>query len=164
MYIAIILITIFCTWKYGDWRNWAKYQSTMLFFSFGNMLYNFVYHDHSLWKFKPDIFNHHIIEIIFSFTVLPLTALIFLSAFPSDRKRQLLLIFKYILIYFAVEFLLFKFGRIEYNYGWNIWWSLAWDCLMFPTLVIHHKKPLLAYAGSVLVIFLMNWRFPFKLD
>ena len=164
MFIVIILITILLTWKFADWRNWQKYQSTMLLFSLGNLLYNFVYHDHFLWKFNPDIFNHHIMEVIFTFTVFPLTALIFLSNIPKSFKKQLFHIAQYIFIYIVIEFFLFEIGRIKYNYGWNILWSLAWDCVMFSILLLHYKKPLLAYSFCALLIFLMNWIFPFKLN
>jgi hypothetical protein len=76
----------------------------------------------------------------------------------------LMRISKFILIYFTLEVILLKFSRIEYDYGWNIWWSLGWDCIMFPILSIHHKKPLLAFLLSAIVFFLMNWLFPFNLD
>jgi hypothetical protein len=164
MFILIILITILLAWKYGDWRNWQKYQSTMLLFSIGNFLYNFVYHDHFLWKFNPDSLNHHIMEIIYSFSVFPLTALIFLSNYPVRFIKQPLYIGKYILIYLGVELILYKMGMMEYDFGWNIWWSLAWNCVMFPILIIHYKKPLLGYVFCIFMIFGTNWLFPFKLD
>jgi hypothetical protein len=103
-------------------------------------------------------------EVVFTFTVFPLTALLFLTNFPKIRKYQILYIVKYVLIYITVEFFLFKVGRIEYHYGWNIWWSLAWNGMMFPVFAIHHKKPLHAYFIAILVIFLANRLFPFKLD
>ncbi|HEX9062127.1 MAG TPA: CBO0543 family protein [Clostridia bacterium] len=164
MFIIIILIVIFLAWKYSDWRNWQKYQPTMLLFSLGNMLYNFVYHDRYLWKMNPDVTCHHTMEVILTVTVFPLTALLFLSGFPADLKKKLIRISRYILIYIAAEYILLKLGRIEYHYGWNIWWSLGWDCMMFPVLAIHHRKPLLAFPLCTIVFFIMGRIFPYKLD
>lgn len=160
----INFLTIVLTWKYADWRNWQKYQSTMLLFALGNLLYNFVYHDHFLWRFRPEFLNHHIWEVINTVIVFPLTALLFLSNFPENSKDKLIRILKFILVYISVEFLLLKIGRIEYAFGWNLWCSLAWDCVMFPILAIHYKKPLLAYLMSIILFFTMSWIFPFKLD
>jgi hypothetical protein len=164
MFILILVIALLITWRFGDWRNWQKYQSTMLLFSLGNLLYNFVYHNHFLWKLKPDLLNHHIWEIIYTFTVFPLTALVFLSNYPVGFKKQLLHIFKYIFIYIAVEFLLLITVRIEYRYNWNLLWSLGWNCITFPVLATHYKKPLLAYSICLVIFFSMNWIFPFMLE
>lgn len=164
MFVAIILITVLLTWKFADWRNWQKYQSTMLLFSLGNLLYIFIYHDHFLWMFKPDIFNHHIMEIIYTVTVFPLTTLMFISNFPYGNKKLIFYMAKYIFIYITVEYILFRMGYMVYNYGWNIWWSLGWNVMMFSILAIHYKKPLHAYSISVLVFLLMNRLFQFKLD
>jgi len=79
MFIAIILVTVLLAWAYSDWRNWQQYQATMLLFSLGNLLYNFVYHDRFLWKMNPDITNHPTMEIILTATVFPLTVLLFLT-------------------------------------------------------------------------------------
>jgi len=162
-YICILIINIILTWKFADWKNWKLYHSTMLFYPLGNLLYCFVYHDKFLWKFRPDILNHHIMEIIYSFSVYPLVVLLFLSCFPKGYKKQLIHIAKYIFIFILIEFILFKMGRFEYDYGWNIWWSLAWNGMAFPLMILHHKKPLIAYSISAVIIFLMNWIFPFKL-
>ncbi|HEX3031753.1 MAG TPA: CBO0543 family protein [Bacillota bacterium] len=163
MFVAIIAITIVLALIYADWSNWRKYHATMLVFTTGNLFYNFVYHDHLLWRFRPQITNHHIMEIIYSFTVFPLTALMFLSNFPQGLLRQIRYVAMYVLIYFGAEFLLFKLHRIGYSYGWNIWWSLAWNVMMFPCFILHHKKPELAYIFVFALMFVMNWLFPYTL-
>lgn len=164
VFIAILLLSIILAWKYGDWGNWEKYHPTMLLFGSGNLLYNFVYHDKFLWQLTPDILNHHIWEIIFSFSVLPLTALIFLSNLPADKRKLPFYLGKYVFIYVAIEFLLLKTGMMKYDFGWNIWWSLAWDIMMFCVLAIHNTKPLIAYSICMSVIFAMNFIFPFNLS
>jgi hypothetical protein len=164
IFIVIIIGTLLLTLKYADWKNWRTYQSSMLLIILGNLLYGFVYHDRFLWKFNPDILNSHGVELIITFTVFPLTAIMFLSNFPVQHNKILLKISKYILVYIAVEILLSITGMIEFDYGWNIIWSLAWDCIMFTILAIHFKKPIQAYGLCALVAILMNRIFPFMLE
>ncbi len=164
IFFIILIVTIVLTWKFADWRNWQKYQPTMLLFALGNLFYNYVYHDRFLWLYNPKILNSHIVELIFTFTVLPLTALIFLSNFPENRRNQFSHILKYIIIFILVEYFLYKIDNFKYDFGWNIWFSLAWDAIMFFILAVHHRRPLQAYGLCSLVIVLMDLIFPFKLD
>ena len=69
----------------------------------------------------------------------------------------------YIIIYAAVEFFLFQMGYIVYDFGWSFYFSVAWNLVMFPIIAIHYKKPLIAYGLCVVLIFAMNWMFPFKM-
>ena len=163
MFIAIVVAVMILTWKFADWRNWQRYQATMLFFVGGNLFYYFVYHDHFLWAFVPDTFNHHIMEIIYSFTVYPLTVLMFLSGMPVILKKRIFHIASYIAVFASVELILHLIGRMVYDYGWNFGLSVAWNCMMFPLLAIHQKKPLIAYGICFVLIFVMNWLFPFYL-
>ena len=163
MFIVIPAVVILLSLKFADWRNWQRYQATMLFVVMGNLFYNFVYHDHFLWKFIPDTFNHHVMEIIYSFTVYPLTVLMFLSGMPAILKKKIFHIASYITVYASVELFLHLIGRMVYNYGWSFGMSVAWNCIMFPLMAIHHKKPLIAYGICFVLIFVMNWVFPYKL-
>lgn len=135
----------------------------MLLFALGNLLYNCVYHDHLLWKFNPDVLNYKIIEIIYTFIVFPLTALIFLSHFPDNLKERILRILKYAGIYFIIEYLMSLVGWIEYYDGWSTWWSLGWDLMMFSVLATHYLKPVVAIFLCILVGLVMNLLFPFQL-
>ncbi|KNY28673.1 CBO0543 family protein [Pseudobacteroides cellulosolvens] len=162
MHTIIIVFTVFAAWKWGDWRNWQKYQSTMLLAAVGNLLYNFLYHDHLLWELKSKLFSYSLGEIIYTFIVFPLTVLIFLTGYAEKVKGQVLHIFKFITIYFGFELIFSIFGRIIYNYGWNIWWSLAWDCMMFPMWALHYKRPLIAYGVSPVIVIIMLLLFPVK--
>lgn len=164
MYLVIAGITYLIAFKYGDWKNWRKYEATMFLFSFGNLLYNYVYHDKFLWMFKPDILSSHIIEVIYSVSVYPMTTLLFLTNFPETMGKRIKRIIKYALIYSAVEVVLYLSGLIVYDYGWFLWLSFAWDFVMFTILAIHYKKPVIAYCCCFALFFLMSVVFPFKLD
>lgn len=161
MFIIFFAAIILLTWKWADWRNWNDYLPTMQFFAIGNLLYAFFYKGHYLWQFKGDIVQSPvIITMFFNFIVFPLTVLLFLSNYPSTLWKQVLYNIKYIAIYLFLEWFYLKIGMFEHNYGWNLWCSAAWDCIMFPILALHHKNPLLAYGASLIVVIVMLILFP----
>jgi len=162
LHLILALFTIFATWKWGDWKNWHKYHSSMIYIAMGNLLYAYLYDGHHLWQYNADllVFNHFIADTLTTFIILPLTALIFLTKYPDTFKGQLFRVVKFITIYFLIEVVYDMLGIFGYNYGWNIWWSLAWLFMMFPMLVLHHKKPLIAYGASSIAVIIMLLLFP----
>ncbi len=164
MNAAVILLVIFSAWKWGDWKNWQNYQSTMLLSSLGNLLYNTIYHHHYLWEVKPGLFgNHIVIELIYSFVILPLTAIMLLSNLPEGIFKKFLKLVKYTVVYSLLEYFFFMYGQIEYNYGWCFICSVLWNIMMFFIWMVHHKKPLVAYLLSVIVVMAIFYKFPVKL-
>lgn len=161
MHISVTIFTIIIALKWGDWKNWQKYHTTMLYIAMCNLLYYFVYYGHWLWQYKPDfLVNHVIADVLSTFIIVPLTGLIFLTDYPDTVKGQLFRNIKFITIYILFEMAYYLHGIFVYNYGWNIWWSLAWNCMMFPLWALHHKKPLTAYCTSIIVIIIMLILFP----
>ena len=55
---------------------------------------------------------------------------------------------------------LFSIWMLVYNDGWNTWLSIAWNCIMFPMIALHHKKPLMAYVASIAAVILILIFFP----
>lgn len=161
MNIAITIIIIFSTWKWGDWKNWPKYHPTMLFVALANILYNFIYCKGPLWEIQPGILQNGILtELLYSFIVFPLTALMFLSNLPNSIGKQTLHILKYVLIYFIFEYIFFVSNMIIYRHGWTLFYSFIWNIMMFIVWTIHFKKPLLAYISSVGIIIIVTKLFP----
>jgi len=161
MHIGIAMLSIFATWLWGDWRNWQKYQTTMLFIIMGNLLYNFLYADQLLWQMKPDLFmSYKSVELMYTFITLPLTTLVFLSNFPKEFNKQFLRILMFIAIYGCVELVMLRLDSIQYNRGWSYWSSIAWDSMMFPILALHFKKALISYLAALVVIVTMATLFP----
>jgi hypothetical protein len=161
MLIGITIGTILIAWKWGDWKNWQKYHSTMIYIAMGSLLYGFLYHGHWLWQYKPEFLVTPVIAYMLStFMILPLTGLLFLTDYPDTVKGQLFRITKFITIYIVFELVFTILGLFAYNYGWNIWWSLAWNCMMFPMFALHHKKPLIAYGASTIMVIIMLILFP----
>jgi hypothetical protein len=155
MHFLINLFLIFSVWRWGNWRNWKEFHATMVFLAFANMLYNFLTEDYRLWVMKPDIlFNYRITEIIYTVIVLTGTTLIYLSRYPDTLKKQVIYNLKWIFIYVTVESILLFTGRIQYKHGWNLGWTVIFDTIMFPSLYLHYKRPLLAYIEFTLITIL----------
>jgi hypothetical protein len=159
MHVATGLIVLIAVWKWGDWRNWKKYHTTMLYFALGNLLYNFLTASYFLWRLDADFLsNHTLTELIYTFIVFPGTALLFLCNMPKVRKSKIRHIITWILIYALWEALFVLTKSIEYQYGWGYWWSVSFDAFMFPMLLLHYKKPLIAYLLSIPIgIFFIWW-------
>jgi hypothetical protein len=160
MHLGIALFTIWAAWRLGDWRNWEKYHSTMAYITIGGLLYEYITGQNSLWLFHPDfLYNQKITVIVYSVLTMPLTVLIFLSRYPEDvLKKQAFYITKWICVYTLVELVLLWTGRISYQHGWSIYYSVLFDIMMFIMLRLHYKKPLLSYGISILIIiFLIYW-------
>lgn len=155
MHFVIGFIIIGAAYRWGDWRNWKKYHSTMMYFALGNLLYHYLCANHLLWQLMPDFsLSHSITEMIYTFIVFPATALLFLTNYPEDRMKVVFHYIQWVLIYGGTEYVLHMFGRIQYQYGWGFWWSLLFDCTMFPMLRLFSVKPLLAYlVSAVLTVF-----------
>jgi hypothetical protein len=161
MHLAVALWAVLAALRWGNWKHFDKYHKTLLFIVLGGLLYEFFEHDYILWQFKPDLLtNTTIIDLVYNFITMPFSVLVYLSTYPEGKRliRQVWHIVKWILIYSIVEFVGWHMGRVYYEHGWNMWWSFAFDCQMFPMLRLHFKKPILAYIISVpLVAFLVWW-------
>jgi hypothetical protein len=156
MHIAVGIIALITVWRRGVWRNWEKYHHTMMYFAIGNLLYNFLTANYFLWKLKPDFLpNHSMTEMVYTFITFPATTLLFLASYPQDNKKKIIHYLKWLAIYIGVEWFFNATGRILYQHGWSLFWSIVFDLTLFPMLRIHYKKPLLAYGISV--IFTVFW-------
>jgi hypothetical protein len=161
MHFAIGILTLIAAWKWGDWKNWRIYHTSMLYFALGNLLYNFLTANHFLWKLKPDFLpTHSLTEMVYTFITFPATALIYLSKYPqASIKKQIVYILGWVCIYGGVETILMLTGRMQYQFGWSLGWSVVFDCTMFPMLRLFYKKPLLAYVISAALCVFWVWLF-----
>jgi hypothetical protein len=159
--LAVDAFIIYAVWRWADWKNWRKYHASMVFAGAMGLLYNVMVltHNFFLWKMTPAVFTYTVEEIIHCFILLPGTALLFLSKWPSKLSRQLKYLLKFIVIYFAVEVVWHYFGGIVYFNGWCTLFSLLFYCIMFPGILLHYKKPGLAYALFLLCTVLGVWVF-----
>lgn len=163
MHIFLALLSIFAVWIKKDYLNWKIYYSTMQFIAIGNLTYNFLCASNWLWRLSPDItwYNHTILELSYTFIVFPATALMFLSRYPEGQGAWRILRHYgfWIGLYAGVELIMALQGSILYKYGWSLLWSAFFDCIMFPFLRLHYKKPLLALSLGVPIALALLWYF-----
>lgn len=150
-------IWFFALWKWGDWRNWQKYYPTLLFFMIWDLVYLGLLADHyPMWSYNPPKLDENIgltsthISLSVMAIKYPATVFIYLTNFQARRKARQ--IFNYLLwigIYSINEWIDMKTNLIVYSNGWNYWWSVLFNLFLFFILVVHFKKPLLAWPLSV---------------
>lgn len=146
---------ITATYKFGDWKNWAKYYPTVLFMGMGNLIYHLAFQKKVLWCFNPGGIAPIISELFVIFTIFFCTVIIFLTHFPKKLLKQIKYIILWVIIYLIIESLMLYIGMQFNNNGWNIWWSLLHNFYMFPLLAIHHKRPLLAWLLAIVALLIM---------
>lgn len=151
-------IYIFAAWKWGDWKNWQRYYPTILFLITGDLLYQYLLHDYSMWKFNPvgadkevNLTHTHITLLIMAIKY-PATVLIFFGQFPSARLKQALYIGGWAALYTINEIATYTMGGISHHNGWNFFWSAQFNLALFIITAIHHKRPLAAWGLSLAYI------------
>ncbi|OLS40381.1 CBO0543 family protein [Bacillus sp. MRMR6] len=163
MHLILAFVSIVAVWYRGDYLNWKQFYSTMQYIAIGNLTYNFLCASHWLWQLSPDIkwFNHSLLEMSYTFITFPLTSLMFLSRYPENQgKWRILRHYAFwIGLYVVVEIILIFKGNIIYKYGWGLGWSAFFDCIMFPFLRLHYKKPLLTLMISLPMTIFWVWLF-----
>jgi hypothetical protein len=145
--------------RWGDWRNWRKYHSTILFLWFGDLLYNVLCHDYRMWEYKESIFaenllsNHTIISLLIMFVAYPATVLIYLSKFPKGTYKSISWILFWVTLYSLIEYINLKYlNLVSHQNGWTIGWSVLFNLILFPMLWLHFKKPIIALLTSIPII------------
>lgn len=126
------------------------YYSTILFFILSSLACVFLTYNQPLWLYKSIVINHTFTDLFISITVYPSTVMMFIPHLPSKISKIILHISIYVAIYTIPEFIATKLGYFTYLNGWNIWYTLIFNCMMFPMLILHYKKPL--YAWSIALV------------
>lgn len=165
MHLAIAVCATGLAWLRGDWKHLGKYHKTILYVAAVALLYEYITKDYMLWDFRSNMLPHvTYIDLLYIVISQPCAVLVYLSNYPKKPTTQVWHILKWILIFVTVEWVLQHFGRIVYAHGWNLWWSVAFDCIMFPMIRLHFAKPQWAYPLSVVIIafFLWNFHVPMK--
>ncbi|SET71934.1 hypothetical protein SAMN05216389_12273 [Oceanobacillus limi] len=165
MYILINFLYIFAGYKWGDWRNWKTYYPTILFFIIGDFLYNFLLYQKPMWLFHDVILpNHTTITVLAMVVSYSATVLIYLGRFPVSWKNRFLWFLLWTGVYLLLEFINNSLGFITYHNDWNFWWSVLFTGIIFFILPIHHKKPLLAWLLSIIIILSLLMIFDVRID
>ena len=149
--ICLLLLFFIATLLLGDWKNWHKYYSTVLFVMVVNLAASFLTYHHTLWNYNPDILvkSQTTVELINSFFMLPASAFVYLSRYPinSTRFNQAGYIALWVLIYASLEAIdHYVISGISYKHGWSWETSAIFDIAMFSIIRLHYSKPILAWG------------------
>jgi len=146
----VALMFVLATWKWGDWRNWKTYYPTMAFWVIGNYLYDTLTYTKPLWLYYDPMLNHTLNDLFWKFIIYPCVAVMFLYRYPKSGTIPKFKYFAFWIILFSVlEWLLYVFGYFLYYNNWNFWWSVAFNCMMFPLLRLHYTHPHWGWIGAV---------------
>ena len=159
MHVAITILTIIASFKWGNWKNWRDYHASMFFIATGGLLYEYIVKERSMWKFHPDfLFGHEMTVIVYALITMPVSILLFFSHFPERLFHRLIYILVWSGMYISVEWILHVFGRISYQNGWQFWYSFLFDLVMFSVIALHQYHPFRAYILSIIIIiFLISY-------
>ena len=149
--IIVAFIIAIIAFKYGDWRNWRLYYPTILYFIIGDFLYNILTCNYRLWQYESPLLKSTFSELLIVFVFYPSTILLYLPHFPRGLKKQIPYILLWVVIYSTTEIISFNLGFFSYHNGWNICWSILFNCFMFPLLWIHQKNPPLVWLSSFVI-------------
>lgn len=158
MYLFIVMgVYIIVAKKFVDWKRWKEFYPTIQFYIICNLLYNFVFYQHTLWRYKAvtlSWLNHTLIEIAFSFFIIPVVLMVYLQYFPQGKKK-----FIYLGVwvgYFTfIEFLFEKKGLFIYENDWDLWWSTVFNLITFFIIRVHYKNHLAALLISLPIILIL---------
>lgn len=151
MYIIFLsLASILLCYKFGDWKNWRSYYPTILFFILSNVVCILLTYKHPLWLYSPTIINRTFTDLTIAITVYPSTMLIFLPNFPKAPVKILTHMSYYVAVYSLAEVIGFYTGYFSYYNGWNIWYSVIFNYIMFSILILHYKRPIIAWIVVLL--------------
>jgi len=150
--IGLIIISVTICWKRRDWRNWNKYYPTILYFILLDFLYNMLFANFSLWEYRQLFPNHTLNDILEAITIFPCTVLVFLPHYPNKVYKQIFYVLFWVVFYTSVEYISFRLGCFIYFNGWNIWCSAVFNIALFLTLILHHKRPKIAWISTVVGI------------
>ncbi|MDQ0154771.1 CBO0543 family protein [Robertmurraya andreesenii] len=158
--VIYALVWLIAPMIWGDWRNWQKYYSTIMFFIMGDLLYLYLLSDHfPMWKYNPHeiddnlgLTNSHI-SLSIILIKYPATVLLYLSNFPKKgRFKQFGYYLLWVGIYGINEIIDLKLNLIQYHNGWSFWWSMFFNMILFYFLWVHYRNPILAWLFSFVYI------------
>lgn len=145
--------------RWGDWRNWKKYHSTILFLWFGDLLYNYLCYNYKMWEYKESILaanllpNHTIISLLIMFVAYPATVLIYLGNFPTGIVKVIIWILFWVTLYSLIEYINLRYlNLVAHHNDWSIGWSVLFNFILFTMLRLHYKKPTIAILISIPII------------
>ncbi|MGI6120522.1 MAG: CBO0543 family protein [Desulfosporosinus sp.] len=153
MILLLACLFVLACYKWGDCKNWRLYYPTMLFLIAGDFLYLYVSSAKPLWQYTAKIFlTGTLSTLIIVLIIYPCTVLLFIPIYNKLRSwRKVVYIVIWVGLYFVLEFIGLKYNYMQHLNGWNLGYSLIFDCLIFPLLIIHQKFAPAAWLMAAII-------------
>lgn len=153
------LIGFFICWKMGDLKNWREYYSTILYFFIGDIVCDYLTSDKLLFQFSALAEKSPVVDVCIMVLLYSSTTILYLAHYPSGIKKQILYLLFWIALFTSIELASSLLDDFVHKNGWNMYYSILFNALMFPLLRLHYKKPLLVWPISVALCFALLWWF-----
>lgn len=160
--ILVVVVYIVFAKKFVDWKRWKEFYPTIQFYIICNLLYNFLFYQHTLWKYHAvtvQWLNHTLIEITFTFFIVPVVFMLYLQYFPTGKRKKYIYLGVWVVYFSVIEVLFERKGLFIYENGWNGWWSTLFNLIAFTIIRIHYRKPLVALLVSIPIIVVLLFIF-----
>ncbi|MHC0039596.1 CBO0543 family protein [Pseudoneobacillus sp. C159] len=159
MYLLLVVAVYVVFAKvFVDWKRWREFYPTIQYFIICNMLYNFLFYEHTLWEYKAVTIpwlNHTFIELVFTFFIVPVVLMIYLQYFPKERRKKFIYLGVWVAYFSLIEWLFEKKGLFVHENGWNLWWSTLFNLITFTLIRLHFRHPLKALVVSIPIIIIL---------
>lgn len=157
--LALFILILF---KWGDYKRWKEFYPTILFTVIGDLVYNFIFFNYTLWRYDGFI-NHTVSDILMAVIAFPCAIIVYLTHWPKGRIKQAVYITLWSAANIIIEYISTKIGYISYSNGWSIFWSAGVFVCGFIIIRIHYKKPFTAWVISeaMLLLIVFIFKLPF---
>lgn len=150
--IIIAIILILLCYKWGDWKNWKLYYSTIIFSFAGVLTENIIRDEKKLWLIHGSFWSDTTADYFISCFIFPCIIIIFLSNYPKGIKRQIMYMLLFEISLSLIECITYINKGIFYYNGWSLMWSVFLYIGMFPLFRLHYKHPLLGWMVLFVLI------------
>ena len=161
--IILSILSVLACLKWGKWKNWKEYYPTILYYIIGDLSYNILFYNKSLWEYSK-LINHTFSIFFNAFFIAPSIIILFLTYLPGKLINNVWYILCWSCLMTFIEYLSSILGFIIYYNGWSIFWSLGFYCIGFSMLELHYKKPLPTWIISLGFAMIMLFVFHVQLD
>ncbi|MEW9668256.1 CBO0543 family protein [Ammoniphilus sp. 3BR4] len=165
LHIAYNIAFFVAGWIFGDWKNWRRYYSTIIFFIAGDLIQNFTtsFVNYPLWRYHGTIPpNHLLINLLINFMAYPATVLIYLKYALRGWKPFIFHFLLWVFLYSIIEYINLPLGLISHYNGWNIWSSVLINLILFLTLRVYYAYPLIGWLlfFMKMIAIIVVWEIP----
>lgn len=163
--VAVSLLGVAVAWRWGDWKNWGKYYSTILYYIVNDLVVSLIFYNFPLWQLESPLLKTTFSDLVITLVLFPAVILTYIPHFPKSWTKRIFYILAWALALTIMEVVSGALGFITYHNGWNIWWTALFDVHMFVFIILHYKKPLFAWLLSLsyIAIAVFFFQLPYSL-